>query len=665
MSKERDKLIKCVLTVEIELIGPLLTRSVEARHFSEDQSGLVVDGRPALPGTLVKGVFRSALEELADELAQNASLEDEAETLNELQEFIQAGFGPGVRAGTGVDGIEYGGASTVSENQESWEPARGSMNFAGYWLAEKRDFRPTNLTRVEINERLGTVKPGSMLVACSPIAPGQHAVFGGTIECWCSPERIASARTWLTRAACLIDALGGATTVGFGSVNSTSISEPKILRCTVPDSSQCAGQESRGKNQTSGFGLRIKPDRPFCFSRPHGRSNVLVSEAFIPGGAIIGAVANALQSPSTKGFDDLEKNLHAIHVSHAYPVADKSSESSTKTRPEMWPVPLPLSLACAGETVSDFSSGTAELAEAPVFAPDWKSSHRKKIRGALGIAKETGPERVSIVRNQINPTTGSAADAALFALDAIDPSGHEWLSNLKLDIDALIDGADPWQVLAQFRAALDLGLTGLGKTKARAQVEINEKPWPRQFERTADDDMGLEIKPGRTVRLLLASGADLMGAVGALPGTGKADRLQSLYQDYFDRVFGENSLALCDWFTREYLAGGRYVYKRFWSSKDSSYQPHVMTAAGSLFVLKVNSSLNDDAIEDLKATLDRVRKLGLPADPQLRENVDSAAAPAKTAWQRHPWLPSQGYGEVIVNPEIAINDEKEKPDVTA
>ena len=658
MSKERDQLMKCVLTVEIELIGPLLTRSVEARHFSEDQSGLVVDGRPALPGTLVKGVFRSALEELAEELAQNASFEDEPETLNELDEFIEAGFGPAVRAGTGVDGIEYGGASTVSENQESWVPVRGSINFAGYWLAEKCDFQPTNLTRIEINERLGTVEPGSMLVACSPIAPGQHAVFGGTIECWCSPERIAAARTWLTRAACLIDALGGATTVGFGSVNGISISEPEILRCTVPDSSQRASEENRGQNQTSGFGLRIKPDRPFCFSRPHGRSNVLVSEPFIPGGAIIGAVANALQSPSTKGFDDLEKNLHAIHVSHAYSVADKSSESSNKTRPEMRPIPLPLSLACAGETIIDFASETPELAEAPVFAPDWKSLHRKKICGALGIEEETGPERVSIVRNRIDPTTGSAADAALFALDAIDPSGHEWLSNLTLDNDALIDGADPWQVLAQFRAVLELGLAGLGKTKARAQVEMNEKPWLRQFERTVDDDMGGEIKPGSTVRLLLASGADLMGAVGALPGTGKADRLQSLYQDYFDRVFGKNSLALCDWFTREYLAGGRYVYKRFWSSKDSSYQPHVMTAAGSLFVLKVNSSLNDDAIEGLKATLARVRKLGLPAGPRLRESADSAASTAETAWQRHPWLSSQGYGEVIINPEFRLSNEK-------
>ena len=659
-------LAKSKLNVDIIVVGPLLTRSVEARHFSEDQLGLLVNDRPALPGTLVKGVFRAAMEEMLDLLS------GDEETQHRLSESVEKWFGPAVRSRDSDDGVEYGGATTISGQQESWEPVRGALNFSGYWLADATDHDSASLTRIRIDGEKGVVEPGALVVARSPIQPGQRAVFRGSIECWLPTDEAREARKWLSKASVLIDAVGGATTVGFGTVDSISVREPEVQECaiTVPEGtiSQTSGQPA--------FGLRLLPDRPFCFAKPHGRSNVLESESFIPGGAIIGAIAEALQNQPGDGLELLRKNLHAIHVTHALPAVSGAPNKNLQTRSTS----LPMSLACVAGQVVDFSEESRSDAESPAFAADWKSPHEKLVLKALGLEQELvqgqqeeqgsgqdqnrGPRHVSIVRNQIEPTSGAAAEAALFALDAIDPAGHEWRSNVTIDTGALSNGEDPHAVLAQFRAVLELGLVGLGKTKARAEIKIFDQPWSRQFEDGQDDALGKKVQAGATIRLLLASNADLLGPVESLPGAGGASILGQLYQAYFDLLLGKDRLSLDDWFTQEALAGGRYIYRRYWDSGREDYRPHLMTAAGSLFVLTVNSSLKMEETEALSTGLDRIRKLGLPPGPLLAER-DSERGQKETAWQRHPWLNSQGYGEVIIDPVIGINNQKEKSDVPA
>lgn len=651
MSKANCKFEKATFMVEITVIGPLLTRSVEAQHFSEDQLGLVIDDRPALPGTLVKGVFRAALEEMVKMLPKGDN------TRSEIESSIGQWFGPAVHSRTNADEVEYGGATEVEGGEENWDPERGLLNFPGHWLAEKNDLKKVNLTRIRIDDKTGIVDTGALLVACSPIEPGQRAVFRGSIESWLPRGEVEAAVAWLGKASILINAVGGATSVGFGTVESISIGKPEFQECTIVAHNRRSPKES----ECHGFGLRLIPDRPFCFARPHGRSNVLESDPFIPGGAIIGAVAESLQACTGAGLELLRKNLHAIHVSHAQPSprqANGDSGASDKKTSA-----LPMSLGCVGQDVFDFSRKTPELTRAPVFAADWKSEHEVQVRSALRLAENQAPNHVSIVRNRIDPVTGAAAESALFAMDAIDPAGHEWRSNVSIDAEALIDNADPKIVLDQFRGVLALGLIGLGKTKARAKVDVLENSWPREFEAEQDSAASATVSPGGKIHLLLVTGADMLGPVEHLVSTGGKSALGRLYQGYFDQLFGEGRLKLEDWFTQETLVGGRYIYRRFWDSGSKDYRPHVMTAAGSLFVLAVNS-LEETEIIELTSNLKRVRKLGLPPGSVCAERA-SGKEPKETVWQRHPWLPAQGYGEVIVNPVIGMNNEWEKSDVAA
>jgi hypothetical protein len=163
---------------------------------------------------------------------------------------------------------------------------------------------------------------------------------------------------------------------------------------------------------------------------------------------------------------------------------------------------------------------------------------------------------------------------------------------------------------------------------------------------------------------MLVTDADLLGAVEDLPSTGGATALGELYQDYFDMAFGKGRLQLEAWYTTETLAGGRYVYRRFWSttanegdSTDAAtralYRPHVMTGAGSVFVCRIAERFDDESLQELSAQLQRVCRFGLTPGPLLRDPDDPKVDPGH-AWKHHPWLPAQGFGEILLQPKLDL-----------
>lgn len=621
---------KCSFDIEFDVIGPLMTRSVEARHFSEDLLGLLVNGKPALPGTLIKGVLRSALLEISHVLGPAYQQEQE-----ELDALLRTCFGPPASTSD---------QSRASQDDElaEWEPDRGALNFSSYWIADVKDSQQT-ISRIKIDPVTGSVKPGALVVARSPLGIGQKATFKGDVQAWLPRAEVNMLLRWFHKAKPLVGAVGGATTVGFGRVVEVRISEPDFQRISTPAISW----------QAEEFGFSLQPDRPFCFARPHGRGNVLVSQSTIPGGAIIGAVAEALDRQ--KSPDDewglLRRNLHAVHVTHGHPSQKGSTDKSKAFRQN----PLPLSIAWSpGQAPMDVSRKAPMDDIEVVYSSDWKDFQRQQVEAALGHFEPVQLPRVTIVRNAIDLETGASSDSALFAYDAIDPAEHEWRFNVRIDSEKLDLGTKAAEVLAQFRAWLSIGLIGLGKTKARAVVDDRDQPWAQAF---VDPDFSIEqqVGVGSAITILLVTDADLLGAVDRLHSTGGEQALKELYQRYFNRAFGQGLLMLEDWFTNEALAGGRYIHRRFWCREEVvDYRPHVMTSAGSVFRLRVAKDLNEDQLRELRRRIERARRFGLTPGPVLMENSEEDAGPVASQWQRHPWLSSQGYGEILLQPKLGL-----------
>ena len=82
------------------------------------------------------------------------------------------------------------------------------------------------------------------------------------------------------------------------------------------------------------------------------------------------------------------------------------------------------------------------------------------------------------------------------------------------------------------------------------------------------------------------------------------------------------------------MAGGEFIHKRH--LKSAKYLPLVLTDPGSVFVFEVKD--RNKAEGDVRTWQEK----GLPL-PQTVTNEHGKA------WQDHPYLPENGFGEIAVN----------------
>ncbi|GAB4192322.1 MAG: hypothetical protein Tsb002_21930 [Wenzhouxiangellaceae bacterium] len=628
------------IPIEIKITGPLLTHSIEARHFSEDARGLTHQGKPALPGTHLKGHWREALEAIATLLQQDSS---GTATPSLTHAMLEEWFGPDTRdrPRAAVDGYSQG----ATDGDGDWTPRRAALNFDAYWLGDSGT--PTPLTRIQIKPETGTVESGALLVAVSPLAPGEQTTFRGDIETDLPETTVKNQLApWLQRAADGIQAVGASTTVGFGQVDQIVVGEPHELSADSSVTPLAAEHQA--------IGITLKLDRPFCFAQPHTRGNVLHSTDYIPGGAIIGALAEALQRSGATSLPLLRQHLHALHVSHAQPLPGDAGDQRL--------TPLPFSLAVQGgsaeqpQLLIDAADAPGPVLlgqpgrfEAPAFASDWKDPTAEGVKKRLG--HPSAPERTLIVRNRISrQANGRAADeGALFAIEAVEPGSYQWRANIQVNTAALAAGVQPGELLNQLQQALSHGLTGLGKTKARARVTCEPQPWPADIPGQSSPD------PSQPLKLLLASDAILIAQTAVLPGTAGGPALLSLYADYFARI-SDQQLQLQRVFTKERWVGGRYLQQRFWNPAraDQPYQPKLLTLAGSVFVFK---PLTTAQAQSLQSSFEQWRRLGLPPGHVIDPQGD---VPGRdTLWQHQPYLDAQGYGEIRINPTLEVDKLEE------
>ncbi len=564
------------IPIEITLQVPFATRGLTVSRASLDLPLARNSNKELIiPGTLVMGNVRAALERLA-------AVPGAPPIANEIASLLGRPSEPDTAA-----------------SQTAWkvanEPWRAQLTIRDLVIdaasAAKRLEDPSDYPRIRVDAVLGSVAEGYLQFIEQPFALGDTVTFTGTVDLRVGPVTAARAEALLKKALALVPALGAIKASGFGRVASVVVGAAAPIRATSG-----AGSTAPGDLRSVVYTL----DRPFLVGGAMASTNLFRGAAVVPGGAIKGALARALDDAGLKSaaMDDL---LARLTIGHAFPRPEGSQDPP-------W-LPLPLSLAQTDDhgNVVDclFADATAvseSLASSLRFAPDFKSDAR--LHRHLGRSGKP-PSHDVRTRTKIDNRTGAAAyeDGAgqLFSYAAIKPSGFEWIGRWVVPATA-----DPvlLQTIESFLAA---GVAELGKTDAvlRAQVSaVQTLP-----------------QPGNELALTLLTPAPLNDLDALRGGRSLRDDYAAYWQDL--------GYELVTFFAQQRLEGG-YIALRY-PPKPGASEPYLLTEPGSVFLVRCQSNPKV-----------------LPAE-LLRTGLPPTSWIADCHWRSCPFLPENGFGEVCLD----------------
>ena len=586
-------------TLKLTLAAPFLSHKSGAQRFGYDMSMLRdASGQPVFLGSQIRGNLLRNLKFFQRQLSDD----QHQHSIAELDSVIS-----------------YFGKPSDEDSEASNAPHRARFNFSYYWTLDldqcaKIDVKIPPRFRIGIDETTGTTVKGNVQVIETLFASGtDNLEFCGSITAQLSKEEAENCDVWLNKALNYLPAIGALKGTGFGRI--------KAAECTCepiqPQSRSIAWDKAER------LGIRLKIDRPFCIAKPHlPNSNRFVSEDFIPGNAIIGAMAQQ--------YPELTKSqnwFNKIYIRHAF----ATSKDNNRRTPA-----LPLSLAFYDKQLIDLAN-TPEpekifLMEkdgtfyAPTFQPDWKDKNYSQAHKALDLPN-TNYQRHLVVRTAIDEH-GKAKDEALFSLECIEPKDDVWYTEINL---SCLDKIEKDLAIKALIHILQYPLSGIGKTKAIAELTLLPKPiinYPA-------------IKPLKSKRYIitLQSQARLFAEPHELKSTGDAESIKALYAGYWHEK-SSGQLSLSHYFAQQSRAGGEFYWRRY--RKKQPYQPEWLTQPGSVFVL--NPTENSDATT-IHNVLNEWQELGLP----------SASDRIGDTWLTNPFIRENGFGEIRVNDPIHID----------
>ncbi len=649
------------IDVGLTLIGPILTQATSAGAFGID-AAMARDrrGRPYLPYSLVRGKLRQAFEEIQDALG------DPGERAL-FRAAITRWFGP------------------RSEESDS-NNQRGTLFFSDFVHPDTRR-EGQLLSRIKIDQATGAVERRMVMVVDTPFQYGEPAEFRGAVRCVCVDEVQAEQDLqWLGAGLRWLTQLGACRTIGFGRVGSVHVDhvdltelvpqdedgparDKGVLDPPTPENSpatrtvrhSCRLPDAAWSSDPAitHYALRIRPRGLLCIGGPRKRTNVFKSDAVIPGGALLGALAttyctatgssmatNEVTPLPGRPWQALARDFAKLRFTHAFPTARGSNER---------PVVAPLSLAVAEPAYGDIPDRFYDVAlcsrprliphgeesRPPVFAPDWK---RHVVTKAA--EKRFGWPEIHMevrVRTAIDPGKLRAETERLFGYEMVDPDGLDWLTTLDLSGVAPQDRA---RVLADIQHLLSAGLAPLGKTKVDADVQFGP---PSGFQPTVPSDVN--PLPGHRWAITLQTPALLCHPRDPMWSSDTSPR-ENLHAGY-DRIFNA-------------ISGGRLQLERFFATQSLSntyfargrprderghYYPFVLTDPGSTFVLRGHG---DTA--GAQQTIATWLAHGIPLARSIAKSIDRGFDPdSGDAWKHCPILNRHGFGEIIVNPPWLMN----------
>jgi hypothetical protein len=594
--------------------APLLIHVAGSLDLGVDAATQRYRGRPVLNGSLVRGNLRHLLLDFADEIAL-APLPPSDDIRPISAADVETWLGP--------------------DSDSDGEPRIAALRFDLFWrldeLSISGDTTPPDQSvrhRIAISED-GVVKRGHIQVAEAAFPAGTEPQFVGRIQARFPDEPARRhCEHWLGKALRLLPAVGAFKGVGYGRLVRTELARIEPIIET--------GHRVRADRVGSRFGILLHLDRPFHVARTaqfQPKGNRLLHDDQIPGNALKAVMAITHGGNS----DALQRDLDfdCLAVTAALP--------ARQARPRR-ALPLPLSLAVflvggRQRRVMDLALHKKPMLLkddkdliAPTFQPDWKDADREEAELQFGHAPER-PEHLLLVRTAIDRQRGYSEESKLFAPECTDVPGYVWCADIDLNDVHPNDENARREVTENLLDLLAGGLPDLGKTRARARVEVRERPF---FDTSVAPEPLDDIEPGKdTWIVLLRTAARLLPArleEKRIPPTGGADALLSAYGDYWKRA-SDDRLALRHYYAQQEMVGGPYYWRHFRARED--YRPEWLTLAGGVFVLQ-------SAPADRKAVQHHLTHW-------LQGGLPKAEDRHQDDWRGNPYLGENGFGEIAVN----------------
>ncbi len=579
--------LECSYRLDLRFDGPVLSHAAGSLAFGLDAAMLRHRGKPVLNGSLVRGNLRHILCYFADDILSGNQAA-------KLTDHRCRWFG--------------------GESERGVDPNRAAVSFDFFWESASGEQPRNRRERYRITlENNGKTKEGQLMVAEDCFGVGSSSEFTGRIHAlFQDSDEQQEFERWMGKALEYLPALGALKGVGYGRLQRAKLTR---ISSSAPTSAETEVPEAPQR-----LGLILILDRPFCIARPRTPDgNLLVSDDSIPGSVLKAVIARKLGNDPKL----LEQRLQfdKLVFTHALP--------APATRPGR-AAPLPLSLACFGDTVRDlFRHKDPTLLDdgkrlsAPAFAPDWKETHTTAAERAWG-EPPVRPRRLLSVRTAIAKEGGIAAQSQLFSLECVDPE-HLWCADV--DFTGIKDMAERRRVYAELRRLLSDGLDTIGKTRARADVGFR----PRGFSPSERP----EPLAGGLFLVTLVTPARLLPDAIQVSGINGDEALGRYYKKYWKRASGK-TLRLSHYFAAEKRVGGVF-HQGYYRKRQKGYHPEWLTQAGSVFVLKTDENDNENAAAQW---LEERLRLGLPPAQDRSEN---------DTWRTDPFIPQNGYGEIRVN----------------
>lgn len=641
-------MIELDLLVTVQVRGPYLSQACGPGAYGVDAVALRdADGHPLLPGSHVRGRLREALTELSTVVEGDSN------------------------------GTEWLGPAV---NRKQVEVGHGLRKF-GWYVG---DFRASDLrlaascehllTRIQIDPATGSVRKGALLVAECAVPAGDVADFTGYVTVSSADDKeLAQVLKWLRAAVAWIPSVGAFRNVGFGRVKSSAVTvhaardwreQPADLAkdtlaqksgVEVPASVTVLRPRGRSDNPPTGVParlLRVTLDEPFCVGGKRRDRNLVGSLRHLSGAVLKGAVAHQLQRilgldhrqdlsnrAGSGRWGDLCRNFSKIRFCAAFP-----ARLGAQNRPLMTPLSF-FKGTDTSQTIRDAShlQGPFLIRRdgqdvSPEFSPDWKSSRTPGWEA--GMAR---PDVELRVRTAVDSSRRRAEDEHLFAQELVlsKQTHRDSRTGLQTGEDPLCwigtvdfhglglserDRQDLWDDLEAF---LEPAVLRIGKTKARAKLSLGGGWEPAGASSVVDNRWVMVLQsPALIVDPIELHAAWQRGE----------DATERLYRAAFQRLSG-GSLELVQHFADQQLHGGFFAHR----ADAASYQPFLVTEAGSVFVFKPGE--HQDAHGQTKtcvATIESWIKEGLPTPSW-------ASSRHKDRYSTNPFLPQDGFGEVAVN----------------
>lgn len=418
-----------------------------------------------------------------------------------------------------------------------------------------------------------------------------------------------------------ITAVGAEKVIGFGKIVSV---EATLVRedLNLPNPSLLPANPA-----SEWFTITIEAEEPLLIGGVQRAANYRESESIIPGGMIKGALAETLNmlcgvnNPVSTSINDqntkvskhyplLSKHFSDIRFTHAFP-----------TTGDKRPVVIPYSTVAEGASFYDVAleEGVQLINnKAPFFQTDWKD-----YPDDFGWAM---PRYVAKTRTAIDEHSRRAEDSMMFTYQYVCPVDS---SDNKIIWRGLIHL--PKEERASLHAELLDAIPRINRIgKRRSRVKVSITPGKCEHAQIENDAMTTD----NIVIVSLQSDALMVNPDDMLKGRQTAEILHELYCKYWKETSG-NSMEMVRFFAHQKMLGGYLVKKH-----GGTYYPFYLTGAGSVFVLKMSNT------DNAKAKIEEWKTKGLPVPEWAKTKYNKSG---KELWETCPFVPENGYGEVMVN----------------